>query len=60
MFDKGDKVMTPHGVGTVCYKRMKSPDYAEASAYCILLDSVDISRPYNTTIYPAEDVKEVS
>jgi hypothetical protein len=58
-FDQFDRVKTNLGPGTVVYKRMKAPDYAEVEVYSVRLDSPP--KPYHThgagTIFPAEDVR---
>ena len=54
-YDVGDKVLTPCGIGTVQYKRMKPP-YSEVYAYSVALDAIPNHRG---TIVFAEDVKEV-
>lgn len=63
MFDKGDRVLTPEGPGTVAYKRMKGPTYAEVECYSVCLDhkKAACEQPpfpsYTGTIFPAELVK---
>lgn len=63
MFDRGDKVMTPMGPGTVVYRRMASPSYAEVDAYSVALDHkvAEAQKPpfpsYSGTVFPAEQVK---
>lgn len=63
MFDKGDRVMTPHGAGTVAYRRMAPPTYSHPEVYSVVLDhkKAETERPpfpsYSGTIIPAEDVK---
>jgi hypothetical protein len=63
MFDKGDRVMTPGGAGTVVYKRMAPPDFFEVDVYSVCLDTrkAETEKPpfpsYSGTIYKAEMVK---
>jgi hypothetical protein len=62
-FDKGDRVITPYGVGSVLYKRMAGPDYVEVAAYSVYLDhkKAEAEKPpfpfYNGTICKAEEVQ---
>jgi hypothetical protein len=56
-FDKGARVLTPHGPGEVVSKRMKAPAYSEAAAYCVCLDSKKGQGTYTGTAYLASDVK---
>lgn len=64
MFDKGDRVMTPGGVGSVISRRMGGPNYSEVVSYSVCLDTKKAAseKPpfpyYNGTTYPAEHVKE--
>ena len=56
-FDMGDRVMTPHGAGTVVYRRMAPPSYAEPAAYSVKLDKF----PTHTgAIYQASEVRLLS
>ncbi len=62
-FDKGDRVMTHLGPGTVVYKRMKPPTFSEVEVYSVCLDhrKAESEKPpfpsYTGTIIKAEDVK---
>ncbi len=62
-FDKGDRVMTHLGPGTVVYRRMKPPTYGEVEVYSVCLDSkkAQSEQPpfpsYTGTIVKAEEVK---
>jgi len=58
-FDRGDRVMTPGGVGTVAYKRMAPPDYARAEVYSVVLDRERTRADYTGTIYPAAAVVDI-
>lgn len=58
-FDKGARVMTPHGPGEVVSKRMKGPDYTEVAAYCVCLDSKKGQGTYTGTAYLAEQVGRI-
>jgi hypothetical protein len=55
-FDRGDRVLTPGGIGTIVYKRMAPPDYAHAAAYSVYLERDRARVGYAGTIYPAADV----
>jgi hypothetical protein len=60
-FDRGSRVTTPEGTGTVLYRRMRPPDYSEVEVYSVCLDSkkAESERPpfpfYSGTIFSAED-----
>jgi hypothetical protein len=62
-FDKGDRVMTHLGAGTVVYKRMAPPTYSEVDVYSVCLDARKAASEqppfpsYTGTIVKAEDVK---
>jgi hypothetical protein len=60
MFNKGDRVSTPHGKGTVNYRRMAPPDFYEVDAYSVVMDvkvsAYDSPLLYSATIYPASQV----
>jgi hypothetical protein len=62
-FDKGDRVITPQGVGTVVYKRMKPPTFGEVDVYSVCLDhkKAETEQPpfpsYTGTIFKADMVK---
>ena len=52
-FCKGERVDTPQGPGTVVYQRMLSPEYVEAAAVNVRLDSRHRDITYTGTIYLA-------
>ena len=62
MFERGDRVMTPLGPGTVVSKRMVPPNYCEVQAYSVCLDDkLEESKTYpfkhyNSTVFPAHEV----
>jgi len=56
MYDKGDRVSTPDGLGTVVYKRMEAPDYCKVAAYNVRVDATCSNPNYSGTIYMAKDV----
>ena len=62
MFEKGERVQTPMGSGSIVYSRMGGKNYSEVEAYSVFLDSkkAEMERPpfpsYNGTIFPASDV----
>lgn len=62
-FDKGDRVMTHLGPGSVVYKRMAPPTFSEVEAYSVFLDhkKSESEKPpfpsYTGTIIEAEKVK---
>lgn len=53
MFDKGDRVQTPHGAGVVVYRRMAPPSYAEVEAHSVKLDG----KNHVGSMYAAEKVR---
>jgi hypothetical protein len=55
VFERGERVKCPDGLGMVMYRRMKPPSYSEAESYSILLDS-NQWKNYAGTIYPADQV----
>lgn len=55
-FVKGERVMTPLGAGGVAYQRMKGPDYTEAEAVSVCLDSKKNNIDYTGTLFPADKV----
>jgi hypothetical protein len=64
-FDKGDRVNTPLGPGSVVYKRLKHyTEYSEAEMYSVFLDSkkAEMEQPpfpsYSGTAFPADQVSE--
>lgn len=60
MFDKGDRVTTPGGLGTVAYKRMAAPDYSQVEVYSVRLDDKSNIRNYTGTLYLAKEVSHAS
>lgn len=58
LFEKGDRVMTPGGAGTVSFKRMAPPNYSEVAAYSVRLDSRNNDPHYVSSMYSSEEVKE--
>jgi hypothetical protein len=59
IFDRGDRVITPGGTGSIIFKRMKPPTFGEVDVYSVRLDSRAKEDPfYSGTIYEAEMVKE--
>lgn len=65
MFDRGDRVNTPMGYGTVISKRMSAPDYIEVAAYSIFLDSKKEEMEkspfinYSGTMFIAKDINKL-
>lgn len=58
MFDRGDRVSTPDGFGTVQYRRMLPPNYSDVEVYSVRLDrKAEGSSSYTGTIYKAADVR---
>lgn len=63
-FDKGDRVNTSLGAGTIVYKRMAPPNYSVAEAYSVCLDSKKAASElppfpsYTGTMLPADQVAE--
>lgn len=59
MYDKGDRVMTPCGPGSIVYKRMAAPTFQEVDVYSVFLDSrkAEMEKPpfpsYSGTIFKA-------
>ena len=51
MYQQGDKVLTPGGVGTIVYCRMEPPTYSTISCY-----SVQLNSKTNGTIYLPQDI----
>jgi hypothetical protein len=64
IFDKGDRVSTPAGTGTILYRRMAAPDYNSVAAYSVCLDTkkIESEKPpfpfYSGTIFKAEEVSQ--
>jgi hypothetical protein len=62
IYDVHARVITPHGAGSVLSRRMAPPDYTQAQAYSVLLDSARdaaILPPFPRaagTMVPAESV----
>ena len=57
--NKGQRVKTPLGYGTVCYVRMRPPEYREIEAVSVLLEARRNMIGYSGTIIKAELVEEV-
>jgi hypothetical protein len=56
--EKGTRVITPQGIGSVAFVRMAPPSYTAPGAISVILDS-QCNRPgYNGTIMPASDVRD--
>lgn len=64
VYDKGDRVTTPGGSGTVVYRRVLGPDFQQVGHYSVALDHkvAEQDRPpfpsYTGTIYPASEVTD--
>lgn len=56
MFDRGDRVTTPLGPGTVAYQRMAPPTYSVPEAVSVVLDDRRLRPGYSGTIFPAAEV----
>lgn len=56
---KGQKVMTPQGVGTVNYVRMAPPDFTVPEAVSVFLEKHDSRINYSGTIFKFDDVSPV-
>lgn len=56
-FEKGDRVNTPFGPGTIAFKRMAAPTYSEAQAYSVVLDEKADRIGYTGTMVSADDVE---
>jgi hypothetical protein len=56
-YTQGERVRTPLGLGTVAYQRLAAPDYREAEAVSVVLDSERARAGYVGTILPAADVE---
>ena len=52
-FREGERVDTPQGPGTVVFQRMAPPEYVEAAAVSVRLDSRRRDLTYTGTIYLA-------
>ena len=57
-FDRGDRVLTPYGKGTVAYKRMGPPTYSKAIAYSVVLDNRKNEIGYSSMVIPADNIFE--
>jgi hypothetical protein len=55
-FKQGDRVITKLGAGRIVYQRMAPPDYREAEAVSVLLDSKQNNPKYAGTIFAAAEV----
>ena len=58
VFETGDRVITPGGLGNVVYKRMSAPGYNTVAAYCVKLDAAIYNHDQDS-VYPAKDVKRI-
>ncbi len=61
--NKGDRVETPLGPGTVAYVRMAPPDYADyamVAAVSVVLDHCRETPGYEGTVFGAANVKLVT
>ena len=54
---KGDRVNTAWGPGTVAYVRMASPDYTTVDAVSVVLDSKRTRPGYSGTIVAPADLR---
>jgi len=59
IFEPGERVTTPLGPGTIVYKRMAPPAYAEPEAYNVFLDDKKEIPGYTGTIIGAALVLEL-
>lgn len=59
LFEPGDRVTTPHGIGTVWSRRMKGPDYTEAASYSVRLDKKAALPNYVGTAVLASEVGSI-
>ena len=57
VFQKGDRVHTSRGPGTIALLRMNPNSLSEASAYSVLLDERAGHLGYNGTIFTANQVR---
>ena len=55
-YRQGDRVQTPNGPGAVAYQRMGPPDYTEAAAVSVVLDSERTRAGYTGTVFPASAI----
>lgn len=55
-FNKGDRVMSPGGKGTIQWRRMKAPYYDEVAVYSVRLDNGVYSHADQGSMYAAKDV----
>jgi len=55
-FNRNDRVITPHGPGTVAYRRMEAPDYTKAVSYSVILDHKKDLPGYTGSTYSADQV----
>lgn len=56
-FQKGQKVITPRGSGTVAYQRMGGPNFSDAVAVSVVLDDKRYKPGYSGTMFNATDVQ---
>ena len=57
-FEKGDRVQTKFGDGTVVFKRMAGPDYSKATCYSVCLDERREDAGYSGTIVLPGQIQE--
>lgn len=57
-FETGHPVMTPMGTGIIVFKRMSPPNYSEAAAYSVRLDSRKHETQYSGTMFSANEVQD--
>lgn len=55
-FEKGQRVNTPLGPGTVAYQRLAAPDYRDAEAVSVVLDDRRDRYGYTGTLFAAYKV----
>lgn len=56
-FQKGQRVQTPSGPGTVAYQRMGPPNYSKPIAVSVVLDAKRDKPGYSGTMFDAKKVK---
>ena len=57
--NKGDRVTTPLGTGTVAWLRLAPPLFVAPAAVSVVLDSQRDRRGYTGTMFPSEKVEVV-
>jgi len=60
MFEIGDRVKCPGGVGEIRYRRMEGPNYLEVESYCVYLEGKSSLLDYSGTVYPANQVQAIA